>query len=43
MKRQKEWGNDVLTMQPMDWPVEQANGLVGSKSKMTTYGDAGFL
>jgi len=21
VKRQKEWGNDVLTMQPMDWPV----------------------
>ena len=34
MKRQKEWGNDVLTVQPMDWPVEwQANGLVGFKVK----------
>jgi len=44
VKRQKEWGNDVLTQQPMDWPVvEQANGLVGSKSKMTTHGDAGLV
>jgi len=30
---EKEWGNDVLTMQPMDWQIckicKYANGLVG--------------
>jgi hypothetical protein len=26
VKRQKESGNDVLTMQPMDWPAELGGG-----------------